>query len=156
MSTAPKNRPRSPERVTTAQRRVAAMELRVSGAKFKDIGRTLGVSEQMAARYVQKELERLQAVTTQAAEEIRSMELARLDHYLFTLQPKIDAGDVGAIDRAIRIGERRARLTGCDLQIPIPGANKTAAYLVLPPPARSVEEWLKTINQETGQDKKEE
>jgi hypothetical protein len=50
----------------------------------------------------------------EAAEDVRELETQRLDAMLFALRTKIKQGDVRAIDTAIRIADRRAKLLGLD------------------------------------------
>ena len=46
------------------------------------------------------------------AEQLRAMEIERLDRMMLVIQPQVNAGNLGAIDRAIRISEQRSKLLG--------------------------------------------
>lgn len=47
-------------------------------------------------------------------EEARQEEMARLDRLLLALEPKLESHDVRAVEVAIKLAERRARLGGYD------------------------------------------
>jgi hypothetical protein len=51
------------------------------------------------------------------AEELRTMEVARLDQMLLGLWPKAIKGDTWAVDRVLKIMERRAALLGLDAPV---------------------------------------
>jgi hypothetical protein len=57
----------------------------------------------------------LQETRREPAELLRTLELQRQDDYLVSLARRLEKGDLGAIDRALRIQERRAKLLGLDL-----------------------------------------
>jgi predicted transcriptional regulator len=97
-----------------AERRAKALELRKQGMSYREIGRALGVSRTAAHKYVTKELDAIRAETRASAEQLREIELERLDRYLAALEPKIVEGDDKAIATALRVMERRAKLTGLD------------------------------------------
>lgn len=50
-------------------------------------------------------------------EEVRAMEIERLDNMLTKLEPKINEGDDKAIAVALRISERRSKLLGADAPV---------------------------------------
>ena len=99
---------------SAVERRAQALELRKRGMSYRQIGQELGVSRNTAHRYVTEELDELRAETRASAEQLRDLELERLDQYLARLQPKIEDGDEKAIATALRVQERRAKLTGLD------------------------------------------
>jgi hypothetical protein len=102
-----------------AARRIDALNMRKAGASYRAIGRKLGVSEAQAFRDVQTCLAELAAEQKQSAEELRQMELERLDAMLLANwsramgSEKVPA-DLKAQDRILRIMERRAKLLGLD------------------------------------------
>jgi hypothetical protein len=123
--------PLSPGRVRTADKRRDALNLRKAGASFREIASTLGVSVARAYVYVQEELP---AVTRDAAEELLSLELSRLDTMQMALWPAVKRGEVPAIREARGIIETRARLCGL-LHPPNVSVNTQVA---LPQPHQSV------------------
>lgn len=97
-----------------AARRQQAMLLRQSGASYRDIGAKLGVSEAQAHRDVHAELQRLNKQNLSSAEELRRLEDAKLDAMELALARQVRDGSHGAIDRLLRIMDRRAKLWGLD------------------------------------------
>lgn len=95
----------------TAERRRRALELRLAGLTYAQIGQQLGYSSRAAAYTAVKEAMASQGGLDQARREDElETELARLDALLIALWPKARQGDVAAIDRILKIGERRAAL----------------------------------------------
>jgi len=101
-------------RETAAERRVRSLQLRQRGCSYRAIGRQLGVSEAQAHKDVQASLQALAALETGTAEELRALELERLDALLLIVNDEVEQGNLAAVDRALRIGERRAKLLGLD------------------------------------------
>jgi hypothetical protein len=115
------------QREQAAERRLKAFELRKAGASFRQIGRELGVSEAQAHRDIMQALETLAKLTEPEVQHLRMIELQRLDEMQARLWPLITHTEINpvtgmrvpkpdqfAIDRVIRIMERRARLSGID------------------------------------------
>ncbi len=100
--------------ISAAEKKEKAIRLRLGGLSFAEIGRQLGVSRTMAFKYINSELKELAAKATHSAEQLRQMELLRLDKLTTSLWLKAAGGDVYAIDRVLKIMERRAKLTGID------------------------------------------
>jgi hypothetical protein len=98
-----------------AERRRQAFELRKAGASYEEIGRLLGVKKQSAHAMVHKTLAGLRAQTEEIAEDVRSLELHRLDALLKGLWPKASQGAPLAVEKALKVMERRAKMTGIDL-----------------------------------------
>ena len=61
-----------------------------------------------------RELQALAKIATKEADGVRILEEYRLDALLAILWPQVEEGDQGAIDRALRIMQRRAALRGLD------------------------------------------
>jgi Homeodomain-like domain len=102
-------------------RAVKALDLRIAGATYRQIGAQLGVSESTAYQDVQEELGRLDTVATKKAERLRDLEARRLDVLTVALAPGIRNGEPRAIVAAVRVMERRARLFGLDAPQKITG-----------------------------------
>ena len=105
---------KAPERMTAAERRRQAVELRKAGATYERIGAKLGVSAQAAWKAVDKALAATKRATSEAAETVRQIELSRLDAMQAGLWLTAIKGNHGAVDRVLRIMERRARYLGLD------------------------------------------
>ena len=101
-------------REAAAERRVRALELRQKGNSYRAIARQLGVSEAQAHKDVHASLRALAEQEMSTAEELRALELERLDALLLIVSDEVEQGNLAAVDRALRIGERRAKLLGLD------------------------------------------
>jgi hypothetical protein len=97
------------------EREVKALELRKAGLSYPQIGKALGVSQVAAYKIVMRVLQRYEANIQEETEDLREIELQRLDRMLNAIEPKIRRGDLKAIAVAVRISERRSRLLGLDL-----------------------------------------
>jgi hypothetical protein len=91
-----------------------ALDLRRAGHSYAQISGRLGISKSSAHQLVQAGLEDSRRQISASADELRSEELARLDGMLAKVYPKAARGDVQAVDRVLKIAERRARLLGLD------------------------------------------
>lgn len=129
------------------------LELRKAGMTYDRIGEALGVSKQAVHKSVTKALREITSKAAETADEIRSLELIRLDAMLAGLWAQAARGNLGAIDRALKIAERRAKITGIDAPTKITPTNKdgddlepTATGLfIVPAEAASVDAWLAQV-----------
>ena len=102
----------SPGRIDAQEKRARALELRKAGATYDQIAKQVGYSNRgNAQRAVQTALKE---ITAEPAREVLTLELERLDGMLLSLWPQARRGDVNAVDRVLRIQERRARYLGLD------------------------------------------
>lgn len=102
----------SPRRLKAAQRQLKALELRRAGETFEAIAEQLDYSGRgVAYRAV---MAALRKTLQEPADEVRKLELERLDELLRSLWPKAQDGNQGAVDRILRIMQRRALLLGLD------------------------------------------
>ena len=104
----------SPSTLRARETRAKAVALRRAGVSFADIASQLGISKSAAHKTVSKALAELHAELTEQAHLLQAQEADRLDYAQARLAPQIAAGHLGAIDRLLRIMERRARLLGLD------------------------------------------
>lgn len=91
------------------------MELRREGKSYSKIGEELGCSAARAHKIVTEELRKIRDKLAEETSEVKTLELQRLDKLFDIAFKKADAGNLPAIDRCIRIMERRARLLGLDM-----------------------------------------
>ncbi len=103
--------------LTGRQREIDALELRKSGATYSSIAKAMGISLSGAADAVKRALARLNERSLEGADELRRLELERLDRMLLAMYPQATRGNQGSVDRVLRIMERRARLLGLDAPI---------------------------------------
>lgn len=103
----------APRKPTAARReRMAeALKLRQAGANYRTIGERLGISHTQAANDV---ADALREVTREAAEDVRDLELARLDDLFLIAYTKAKTSDMRAVDTALKVMERRAKYLGLD------------------------------------------
>lgn len=92
-----------------------ALALRRAGSDFDTIAKQVGYSNRSGAwKAVSRLLKQRSDESAKDAEAVLSLELDRLDFMLRALWPKVMAGDPLAIDRAIKIQDRRAKYLGLD------------------------------------------
>lgn len=108
----------SPKGLTDAElleRRAKAFELRKRGYSYAQIAAAHAVSVSVAWSDVKAVYDQLLPI--EEVEEMRRMELARLDVLSTRIEEQVHAGNLFAIDRALKIMERRARLAGLDAPV---------------------------------------
>lgn len=99
-------------RIDVAKRRAEALELRRAGLTFQDIADRLGYKHRSAAhKDVQRALEKL---IFEPAQDVLALELSRLDALTQTLWAQARRGDLQAIDRIVKLMNRRAKYLGLD------------------------------------------
>jgi hypothetical protein len=114
----------SAEAIALRRKEADALELRTAGATLDAIARQLGYDDHTGvSRAIKRALER---ITREPAEELREIELQRLDRMLVAIWPQVVKGDVQAIDRALKIGRQRAQITGIFAPVKI-DLNKVVA-----------------------------
>lgn len=114
--------------IEAVERERKALAAALSGKSFDDIATEVGYSNRGTAwRAVQRALKR---TIQPAADEYRAIELMRLDGLLLALWPRAigspasedqeaTAPDYQAIDRVLKIAERRAKLLGLDAPVKV-------------------------------------
>jgi hypothetical protein len=96
-----------------------AVALRIKGCTYQQIANALGLSEAQAYKLVSAELARIRQDTAEKAEELRQIEVDRLDALLHRLNSElataIDVGDIARLSESIlKIATRRAAFLGLD------------------------------------------
>jgi len=104
----------SPDLVLARREEITALDLRISGAHYDQMAEAMNCSESTAYRRVQRCLDRVAEACSERASELRQIELRRLDAMFLAVYPDCVRGVYTAIDRALKIMERRARLLGLD------------------------------------------
>lgn len=114
-----KKRPPHPgEDERIAVRRVRALEMRKAGATYRQIAAALSIEACTAWRDVQAEMIALRQLAVEGAEDVRELELQRLDRLWVKLEQNgLQRGDHRAVSAAVRISERRAKLLGLDAPV---------------------------------------
>lgn len=124
-------------RMNALERDLRAIRLRRDGHTYEVISARLGYGNKSnAARAVKRRLAEVREQCAEDVAELRQMEEIRLDVALAAVMPQVRKGELFAIDRMLRIGERRAALEGLDQ----PKALKVEV-------AREIEEFLDRLRQ---------
>lgn len=105
---------RNAGRVQRAQRRNRVLALAAAGATNVRIAELLGLSEQGVSSIILRSLEKYAESDLQKVENVRAMQLQRLDRMLTSIWPKVEEGNLKAIDRALRIEVQRAKIAGTE------------------------------------------
>jgi DNA-binding transcriptional MerR regulator len=94
------------------ERQRRAVELRSAGVTYDEIAKALGYSNRKGAwKAVDAALKK---TLREATEALREIERERLDQMLKAIWQRVLKGEPKAIEVALRISERRARLDGLD------------------------------------------
>jgi len=107
----------SERRIALVEKRRQALELRKAGASYEQIAESLGYRSKSGAHDAVTGA--LRDMLREPAEQVRTLELSRLDDMLMSIWARVRSGDVSAIDRALRLSERRARLLGLDAPVKV-------------------------------------
>jgi hypothetical protein len=113
----------APQLIETATRRAFVMKLRLSGASYREIAdvtiRQFGADNlplnydyRQAFQDVWRELQKINEERRESREELVRLELERLDRMLLAIWNQITSGSFGAIDRGLKISERRSTMLG--------------------------------------------
>lgn len=111
----------SVKRIEATERARQALELRKAGATFEQIAQKCGYKRAQHAHKVVTAA--IRAIPREAAEEVRKLELERLDRMTLALWQRAGKGDTEAINHVLKIMGRRAKLLGLD----VPAADMSRA-----------------------------
>ena len=138
-----------PHKFATAERRKIAVAMRREGATYEHIANHLGVSTTAAHKHVTRALESIQAATEKEVDLYRALEGERLDAMQAAIWPQaVEEGDLKAIDRILKLMERRAKLLGLDAPTKVAATtvdredSPNTSVIVVPAVAGSINEWL--------------
>lgn len=98
--------------LSALDRQMQALDLRKSGASFAQIAQALGYATPSGAH--KAVMSAIKKTLREPAEEVRTLELERLDRLQMAAWTKAIKGDLRAIDAVLRIMKRRAELLGLD------------------------------------------
>jgi len=102
----------SPHTIEVKDRLSEALKLRRAGKSYEQIAEALGYAGSGAAYNAVNAA--LREGVQEPAREVRRLEVERLDALLEALWPQAMAGDGFAVDRVLKIQERRAKYLGLD------------------------------------------
>lgn len=122
-----------PGKIENARLRTArALELRLAGLKYGEIANALGyASGQGAHNAVTRAMRQETAQSEEHREQLRALQLARTERMLRAIWPNVIAGDLFAIDRALKILDRQARLLGLDAPTQVAVTEQSRDELML-------------------------
>jgi len=111
----PNGRPTKAGKVDTLRREQRVMELRAQGWTWQRIADEVGYASPSACKTAFDNA--IKRTMQPVADEVRTLELERLDRFLSYLWDKIEAGDPIAIDKGLKIMDRRAKYLGLDAPV---------------------------------------
>jgi len=130
-------------RIQAAERRVQALALRREGATFTEIGEALGINRSAAHKAVSRALDELAQLAEGEVVSLRALELDRLDALQRSIWTQAMDGALPAVDRLLRIMERRAKLLGLDAPVKQQTEeSQPLGVLVLPEAIDDIDEWV--------------
>ena len=104
----------APVKCKTAALEAQCLHLRMAGYSHREIAAQLGIAPSSAYKRVRHALDEVNKHNLDTAEQLRALELLRLDELLSALWDTAIAGDLKAVDRVLKVMERRAKLLGLD------------------------------------------
>ena len=106
------------KRAMQAERRFKALAMRKQGCTYEEIAQALGITKSSAWRLVNRQLRMQARLAEEEAKVLLQLELERLDALQQAVWEQAMQGHLGAVDRVLRIMERRAKLLGLEAQSP--------------------------------------
>ncbi len=104
-----------------------ALRLRLTGMGYADIAQAMGYATPSGAHQaVQKALQR---TVQEPADELRKIECDRMDAMLAHMWPRVQTGDPRAVEVAMKLAERRAKLLGLDAPTQLDANQDVNVYL---------------------------
>jgi len=112
--------PTRPDKVSLAERRLLVFKYRKKGYSYRDIARALAGKFNISSRYspsnayndVKVVLDEIKKKYREEAEEMRELEIQRLDELFFKYFDSAKKGDTFALNACLSIMDRRAKLYG--------------------------------------------
>lgn len=102
----------NPDRILAREKQRRALELRKSGATYDAIARAAGYYDASAAR--KAVVSAMAEIVQEPAQELKTLQVERLNHMLLVTWSQVQAGDTRAIDSALRIMDKLDRLMGTE------------------------------------------
>lgn len=120
-----------------ATRRRSVVQYRLLGLTYRAIGEKLGISHEQARADEMAARAAVKAGTEETIEELRTRENDRLDMARSAIATQVLKGDLGAVDRWVKISERTARLNGLDKVTTLGEGEDGVIYGVVMIPAKA-------------------
>lgn len=147
------------KKIKRAERRLEVLELRKAGATYTQISKALDISLATVSKDLRRALQEVEQRELAAAEDLRALDLGRLDALLRGVWPAATSGDVQSVKAAVTILERRARMLGIDAPKEHAVGVQTWTQLAQAvvdlgeDPDRDTSRWLPAAELEPGRDK---
>ena len=100
------------KKLAALEKRKQALQLAIAGVDYQTIADRVGYNSRQAAHAAVKSA--LVETLRPPSDELRQMQLTRLDEMIKYLWSQVSKGNYNAVDRIIKIEERRAKLLGLD------------------------------------------
>jgi len=113
----------SSRRLKAAERRAVVLQLRKAGYPYSRIAEQVGISPGQACKIAAAAIAEYRAQAHGDTADLVAWQIARLDDLLMSITAKAKGGNLGAIDRILKIEERRSRLLGLDAPSKIAPTN---------------------------------
>ena len=107
-----------PSHVGNTERRREAVEYRIAGMTFEEIGKRMGITAQGAHALVVRAMNAHNAVTAELVNEHRALDISRMEEIVRILWPRVQEGHLDSVDRVFKAAQRKAALLGMDLKQP--------------------------------------
>lgn len=95
-----------------AQQNKRIMEFLAAGLSVQQVADQLGISSKAVYKVRNRELEKLAQDTTEHAEQLRHLDLTRVENAIRAIYPKVLKADLPAIDRLDKLITQRQKLLG--------------------------------------------
>lgn len=115
-------------RILVQQKRRQALEMRKAGATYQIIADQVGYADAGGAR--KAVLKAFGEVIQEPVQELKTLQVERLNHMLLVLWPKVQQGDTSAMNTALSIMNKIDSLMGTDAATQIEVRNDTAVLVV--------------------------
>ncbi len=109
-----RNKPGHVRRQQTEARDGQMLKLRLAGYDYRAISEAVGCSVGAAFQGVHRALNEYREATTQDADVLRKIEVARMNSLLTKLAKAVDSGDAQAALRVVQVSKRLSELLGLD------------------------------------------
>jgi len=129
------------QQINIQERRIKALDLRRAGGSLRAIASQLDISHEQVRLDIKDALADLKGLEGDSAEELRALELGRMDDLQLAYWQKALKGDIGAAYLVLKVSESRRKLAGIDAPI------KTENTLEVVDPYA---DWIKKQREERG------
>jgi hypothetical protein len=112
--------------IKAREREDQALDLRITGATYRQIGDALGIDHSTAEKAVERALARKEASIADKAGALRALEHERLERMIMAAMPNALKGDIASIEAVRKLSESIRRMLDLDLA----GIKHTFAHTI--------------------------